>query len=291
LAILVSAMFLLLYGTLKNVKRVTALDLPPLLLLLLVPSLYDAFDKSLLALLLLFLGGVYLILRASSEESAANDNRFGRELHEKSALVFGNRLIPLSLVILILFAIGNDLARTYGHQINVDIGPLPASLVPALLDIVSVFLTFTSVALLFVLLFPYLPFTPGYAKAGAFAIFLFLIFLFGIGTDQRLIVPLPGILVGRVIYYLSVPLLIGMYLDINEYMEKENKRRSAEGKNEKPISFQDAWRQYFGNLSGSMGALTTILSLGAPAVYGFLSGQPVIGTYFGLLENLAVFGI
>lgn len=284
LLILVSGMFLVLYGARKNADGFNAYDLPALALLLLVPSLYDVIDKSLLALALLFLGGVYILPRAAAE------NGFGQALQERMALVFGNGIVPLSLFILIVFAIVNDLDSTFAHQINVDLGPLPSSWVLPLLNLVSVFVTFTSVALLFVLVFPHLPFTAGYVKAVWFAVFLLFIFLLGLGTDDRLILSLPSILIGRALYYLSAPLLIGVYLDINNYMQNENTRRIAEGKKEKPLSFPDAARQYFGNLRRSIGGLATILSLVAPPAYNSLSSQPVVITYFSLLENLVGLG-
>jgi hypothetical protein len=128
-------------------------------------------------------------------------------------------------------------------------------------------------------------------KAAAFSLGLFLVFLFGIGTDDRLILSLPNILVGRVIYYVSVPMLIGVYRDINEFMKKENKRRTSQGEEENVLDFQAASSMYFKNLRGILGTVASIVSLAAPTVYAFFSSQPVILTYFDLLEKLVLLPI
>jgi len=83
-------------------------------------------------------------------------------------------------------------------------------------------------------------------------------------------------------------MLIGIYFDIHELMLKENKRRSTQGKDEKGISFQSAGSMYFKNLQSVLGTLAGILSLVAPSIYAFLSSQPVIVTYFNLLEKLVL---
>jgi hypothetical protein len=97
---------------------------------------------------------------------------------------------------------------------------------------------------------------------------------------------LPKILVGRVLYYLSVPMLIGVYLDINDFMQKENKRRSAEGEESQGINFRTTSSLYFKDFREVIGTLAGIVLLVAPTVYAFLSSQPVMVTYFSLLEKL-----
>lgn len=295
LLVLVGVIFLLYYGRPKNAVLFRDSDLPALALFLTVFSLYDAFDKSLLALSILFAGGLYITNRVSRNDGGSGSgrigNKFGKNLQSRLNLAFGNRIIPFSILILIVFALGNDLSSTYANEMQISIAPLIAPLVIPLLVFVSIFLTFTGIALLFILVYPFLPSKVGYIKAATFAAFLFLVFFFGIGTDNRLIASLPNILVGRVIYYFSVPMLIGIYFDIHEFTQKENKRRSTQGKDEKGISFQSAGSMYFKNLQSVMGTLAGILSLVAPSIYAFLSSQPVIVTYFSLLEKLVLLPI
>ena len=292
LLILVGGMFLLLYGRPQDANVFQYSDLPTLVLFLAALCLYDAFDKSLLALIVLCMGCLYVTDRAfRNRGSVSRQKNFGKDLQTRLKLVFRNRLIPLSILVLIVFAIGNDLSSTYANELNITLSWLAAPMIIPLLIFVSIFLTFTSIALLFILVYPILPFNAGYAKAIVFALFLFLVFLFGIGTDDRLIAALPAILVGRVIYYFSVPMLIGIYFDIQELMRKENKRRSTLGKGEKGISFQSAGSMYFKKLQGLIGTLAGILSLVAPSIYAFLSSQSVIVTYFSLLEKLVLLPI
>jgi hypothetical protein len=289
LMILLGTLFLLLYGKPGNVKMLTRSDLPILILFLAVLSLFDALDKSLLAFLILCMGGLHIIRQAfqsKADGARQNEDILGDDQRRRWKLAFGNRLVPIAILILMTFAILNDLSSTYANDMQVLLSPLVAPVLIPLLVLVSVFLTFASIALLFVLVYPYLPFKMGYLKAAVFALFLFAVFLFGIGTDDRLIASLPNILLGRVIYYLSMPMLIGVYLDIQAFMQKENKRRSAEDEEKKTIDFQTASSLYFKNIQGIVSTLLGILSLVAPTAYAFLSSQPVFVTYFNLLERL-----
>ena len=284
----VVALFLVLYpGKSRDLGRFRQPDLPVLILLLSVLCLYDAFDKSLLALIVLFLAGWYL----SRRQVAAGEANFGKELSERFRLALQNRLVLFSIFILIIFALGKDLSSTYANEIQLSIAPYLAPVLIPLLAIVSVSISFISIALLFVLAYPYLPTTNGYLKATLFALFLFLVFLFGIGTDDRLIASLPSILVGRVIYYFSVPMLIGINFDINDYMLRENKRLAQEGEKGEGVNFLGAGKLYFKDLQGLVGTLTGILSLVAPSLYAYLASQPVFVTYFSLLEKLVLLPI
>jgi hypothetical protein len=294
LMVLAIALFLLLYGSAGSKMTITTSDLPVLSLLLVVLSLYDAFDKSLLSLLILFAGGV--IARLTSRHSDVNEapqsgEPLTDELRTRWDLAFGNRIVPFALLVLMIFAIGHDLSSTFANEMQVQLPPGVAPLLIPLLSFISVFLTFSSVAVLFVLVYPYIPLKTGYLKAAAFALFLFLIFLFGIATDDRLIASLPDLLVGRVVYYLSVPMLIGVYLDINEFMQKENKRLSGEGKEKEALDFRTASSLYLKDLRGLLSTAAGIVSLVAPTVYAFVSDQPVFATYFDLLEKLVVLSV
>ena len=280
-------LLILYFSKLTDLDKFNGPDLPVLILLLSVLSLYDAFDRSLLALIMLTLGGWYISCR---QEGGATEN-FGRDLRERFQLAFHNRLILISIFILIIFALGKDLSSTYANEIHISIAPYLAPVVIPLLAVVSVSISFIGIALLFVLVYPYLPTRTGYIKATIFALFLFLVFLFGIGTDDRLIASLPGILVGRVIYYFSVPILIGISFDINDFMARENKRLAQEDQEVENINFMAAGRLYFKNLQGLVGTLTGILSLVAPSLYAYLASQPVFVTYFSLLEKLVLLPI
>jgi hypothetical protein len=282
-------------------RRLSVPDLSPLTPLVLMItvgvflaafSLYDAFDKSLMALLILFAGSLFVTSHAlQSRDNKASrtqtvNSKFGKDLLKRLRLAFGNRIVPIAIAVLIVFAIANDLSSTYPTEIQLSMYPLLSVLIIPLLNFVSVFLAFASIALLFVLVYPFLPSKTGYVKATIFALLLFLVFLFGTGTDHRLIAALPSILVGRVIYYVSVPMLIGVYFDINNFMQKENKRLRSEGSDKKSLTFQTASRMYLKNIQGLICTFAGILSLVAPTVYAFLSSEPVMITYFDLLVLL-----
>jgi hypothetical protein len=288
LLFLVCSLFLLFYSIPKDLKVFQVADLPVLVVLLLVLSLYDSFDKSLLAYLILCLGGFYLHRHVFQASIGDQENKFGIDLEERWKLAFNNNVIPTAILILIVFAIVHELSTTLANEMQISLSPLLAPVLIPALAFVSVFLAFVSIALLFVLLYPFLPSDAGYIKAAIFALYLFLVFLFGIGTDDRLIASLPNILVGRVIYYLSVPMLIGVYFDITAFMQKEIQRQANESGERKDINFQTASTMYLGNLQGKVGTLVGILSLVAPSVYAFLSNQPVLVTYFSLLEKLVL---
>jgi hypothetical protein len=291
LMILVGSLFLLLYGTPEVSNSFPRSDLAVLGLLLVVPALYDAFDKSLLALLIFLAGGLWILrsmFPVQGSGTRPNETSLGSSLRRRWKLVFGNRIVPLAMLTLLIFAVLNDLSSTFANEMQVLLPPLIAPLVIPLLVIISIFLTLSSIALFFLLVYPFLPMKTGYLKAAVFSLSLFLVFLFGIGTDDRLMASLPNVLVGRVIYYVSVPMLIGVYLDIYDFMKKENKRLSSENAEEKAIDFQTASNLYFKNLRGILGAVAGVVSLVAPTVYAFLASQPVIVTYFSLLEKLVL---
>ena len=286
--ILTGLLFFVLYRGPVKAESFTRSDLPILIVFLTVPVLYDALDKSMLALLILFTGGWYILRSARSpgEGTAQNEEPFGTGLQRRWDLALGNRIVPLAILILMVFATLNNLSSTYSSDLHVLLPPFIAPLVVPLLSAISVFITFSSIAWLFILIFPFLPFRTGYLKAAVFSLFLFLVFLFGIGANTRLIDSLSNLLIGRFIYYVSVPMLIGIYLDIHEFMQQENERLSPEGEGNKRLTLREASSQYFKNLQGIMSTLAGIASLVAPTIYTFLSGQPAMITYFDLLEKL-----
>ena len=292
LLLLVGALLFPLYGW-TGTKSLRPSDMPVLIFFLAPLALYDAFDKSILSLLIFLAAFLYnYILRQAAADQASpavrlrQKRRFQTELQRRWNGVFQNKTVVLAMLVLMIFAVGNDLRRIFANPIQVSLPPLVAVLAIPLLVFASVFLTFAGIALLFILVYPYLPWKQGYLKAAVFALILFLIFLFGIGTDDRLIEFLPNLLIGRVIFYLSIPLLIGMTSDIYEFMARENKRLAAQGGQKGKITFQEAAVQYLRHLQGVFGTLAGIASLAAPVVYGYFSNQPVIVTYFSLLQKL-----
>lgn len=295
LLILVSSVLLLFYGIPAKTKSFKPADLMVFVLFLLVLSLYDAFAKSLLALIILYAGCLYLKQRITQnlegKSPQMNEKKIEIDLQRRWKLVIGSRIISVAIIVLMIFAVANELSSTFANEMQISLSPLLAPIVIPVLSFISVLLAFTSIALLFILIYPFLPTRIGYMKAIIFALFLFLVFLFGVGTDNRLIAALPNILVGRVIYYLSMPMLIGVYFDINVFMQKENKRITGEGRKKNTINFQTASIMYFKNLQGITSTLVGIISLVAPSVYAFLSNQPVIVTYFSLLEKLVLLPI
>jgi hypothetical protein len=118
------ALFLLLHGSAENKMTITTADLPVLSLLLVVLSLYDAFDKSLISLLILFAGGV--IARRTSRHSDVdgvpqNPDTLTDELRTTWDLAFGNRIVPFALLVLMIFAIGHDLSSTFANEMQVQL--------------------------------------------------------------------------------------------------------------------------------------------------------------------------
>jgi hypothetical protein len=277
----------LVYSDQKKIGSFTTDDLPILGLFFGVLVLFDAFDKSPLALFIWLGVGIYVMSRAAQDRAQPNDNPFGDTLQKNWDHVFGNKIVLFALLVFMIFAIANDLSSIFSNKADISLPPLIAPLVMFFLVVVSVFLTLSSIAFLFILVYPYLPFTRGYWKATIFSLILFLVFLFGVGTDDRLIEFMPNLLVGRLIYYLSVPMLIGVTLDVYDSMERENNQPAAKGGKRLGLTFPVALRSYLKNFSGQVGTLIGIVSVVMPTVYSFVASQPILIPYFSLLEKLA----
>ena len=120
---------------------------------------------------------------------------------------------------------------------------------------------------------------------------LWLIFVLGVGGDDRLVTVLPAMLVGRFVYYLSTPLLIGIYLEL--YFEPQAEKamgavKVASGKT--PLSGRTL-RQILDPLKSVLGPLGSLLSLVAPALYAWVSNQPLVTSYFDVLQVLIQFTV
>lgn len=74
--------------------------------------------------------------------------------------------------------------------------------------------------------------------------FLTLIFVFGLGSDERLIVTLDTLVLSRFVYYLGVPLLIGLYFDIQQFRIHNEANQRAGGKSITILSWEQAASRY-----------------------------------------------
>ena len=136
--------------------------------------------------------------------------------------------------------------------------------------LVSIVASFLALAALFLVIYPLLPFSVGYLKALVFGAYLVALFLVGVGADERLIITLPELLIGRAVYYLSVPVLIGIYLDL-----KQHARPASDAK------------PYLERLRTQINIAGAIASILAPAIYASVAKSPVVTSYFDLLNQLA----
>ena len=141
----------------------------------------------------------------------------------------------------------------------------------------SIALSFVSLALLFLLLYPLLPFQAGYLKASCFAVAVFLIFLLGIGTNRIFLSAPISIFMGRFIYYLSIPLLITFYLEV----ENSNQAQKQ--------GFGSAALTYMKELKSKVMVVASIVSILAPSLYALAKEQPFLTNYYTLLELLLSF--
>lgn len=282
-------MFFWLYGWPRAAILFRFGDVPVLAFLLVTLCTYDALDKSLLALLIIGLGAGYIFYRLERVKEQKNINSqpsFVEDFWQRLSLAFTNRWVLWSILILIVFAVGNDLASPYANALYLARSWLIAPFLPVLLTITSVSFAFLVIALLFILLYPIIPSEVGYIKALVFALFFLLIFLFGVGTENRLIYSLPTVLVGRGVYYLSIPLFLGIYFDAPE---TKRKLHGAVGVSEEKTGQNDnksSWQQLLRLMENWRG----ILALVVPS-YVFIFDQPMIATYFNLLERLVLLAV
>ena len=109
----------------------------------------------------------------------------------------------------------------------------------------------------------------------------------GTGADDRLVSTFESLIVGRLVYYVSVPLLIGLYFDIVQFMRAEDERQTAEGKSAAPLTIEQAAPMYFKRVQGLIGTVGALASLVAPGAYALFAGTPLVTTYFDILGKLA----
>ena len=224
---------------------------------------FDVVQKSLLIDALLGLGLAWLaigIRRAPAEMSLD-------ALGERARICLRGGVVPIGMLLLTVFTFERSLTTTAAFAETFV--QWSQGFESALL-LVSIVASFLAQAALFLVVYPLLPFSVGYLKALVFGAYLVTLFLVGVGADERLIITLPELLIGRAVYYLSVPVLIGIYLDL--------KQHSGAAPDAKP---------YLERLRTQINIAGAIASILAPAIYASVAKSPVVTSYFDLLNQLA----
>lgn len=241
-------------------------------------SVFDVLQRSLLALLLLVAGCAFVAVRLRSAGTDAEPSQVIGRLRSAA----NSRFVQLGLVLLVVFAAEHGL-RTTTAVLGNSLGVWTTLGVPLLL-LVSVVESFLAIGLLFVAAYPVVPFKAGYLKAVVFSTWLLLIFVVGVGSDDRLLANLFTLVVGRFVYYLSVPLLLGLYFDIDAFRRTE----LAKGPDGPPreLTFQKAAATYLQGVQGQLGAASALLGIVAPRAFAAVSGAPLVANYFDLMEKL-----
>lgn len=272
-------------------------DWPAIALLLAALASADVLARSLPALALLGLGMAALLLPRRGAGTLAALR--GPRIAGRCRRAWRGWLVPAGAAVLVLVAVQNGLPSA-SAVVGASAGVAAPVLGPALL-LCSVAESFAALGLLFLIVYPLLPTRAGYAKAVIFALFFLALYALGIGADNRLIFDLEMLAVGRFIYYLSVPLLIALYLDISDSRDTEHERHEetiraalvvgAPPEHLEPEEgFAASAGAYLQRLRGRMNALGGIVALAAPSLYALFSGVPLVTTYFDVLNRLLVQG-
>ncbi len=252
------------------------------IVLALVPlALFDAMQKSLLSLAVLGIGIVYVLYRLKKGSERMNYSAVISRLK----LAWKIRLIPIGLILLILFAAQNGLQST-----TAVLGPLPSilrALMPPILLFISILTSFLTIGLLFILLYPVLPFNVGYLKAAVFGLFLLLIFFVGIGADETLASTWQTLITGRLVYYLGVPLLIGLFFDVTVPAQEPPTDTSTEMLTPDAQLTAKVVSEHLKDLRTLLSAVASIATLVAPSIYAYLAREPLLINYFDLLKTLS----
>lgn len=251
------------------------------IVLALVPlALFDAMQQSLLSLTVLGIGIAYLIHRLRNEHEKMSYN----DVASRLKLAWTNRLVPIGFIILILFAAQNGLQST-----SAVLGSMPIFLrafLPPLLLFISILTSFLAMGLLFILLYPILPFNIGYLKAAIFGLFLLLIFFVGIGADENLASTWQTLMIGRMVYYLGVPILIGLFFDATTAQASSaNTVNGAQPASDSRLTVK-AISEQLKDLRIFLSTVGSIATLIAPSIYAYFAGQPLLINYFDLLQSL-----
>lgn len=148
--------------------------------------------------------------------------------------------------------------------------------------------TLLAISILFIILYQFLPTSVGYYKAILFIIPFIFIFLLGIGaasipltsptnsTTSHFVLflnQLGALILGRLIYYLTVPLFIGLYLEYTQ----QRQRGQVEN-----------LRQFLVSAKSLIPLITAVLSALAPSLFQLFTQQPIIATFADLIEQFLI---
>jgi hypothetical protein len=103
-----------------------------------------------------------------------------------------------------------------------------------------------------------------------------LIFFVGIGADEKLASTWQTLIIGRLVYYLGIPLLIGLLFDAPHLPQEPP--TGGVGVPLPTVSLKN-----FSNLLNVIGPILTIV---APSLYAYFVGQPLLINYFDLLDTI-----
>jgi hypothetical protein len=255
-------------------------------ILLFALSVLDGLQKSLPALL--FTGGLVLVILRrfyKLSDNGETDSTLG--IPDRFKTAWRSSFLWIGLFALSIFVISNDVTST-AEVLAPKLGVLRFLLDPVLLFL-SATLSFLATGGLFLILYPVLPFKEGYLKAIGFAAGLWVIFILGVGADDRLVIALPGMLAGRFIYYLSAPLLAGIYMENQTEREAEKADGRASKADKKVVKTGFSIERILDPLKSLLGPVGSLISLVAPGLYAWFSGQPLITSYFDVLDVLIQF--
>jgi hypothetical protein len=258
-------------------------DLFPLTLFFLALSVYDVMHRSLLSLLVAGVGFAFLSARKRSWNMPEEGLMAGAAERMKNA--WRGRFVPLGLLVIVGVAAANGFTST-NAVLSPRFGVFALFLTPFFL-LLSLLLTLFAIGVLYTLLYPTLPGGQPYVKAVTFGVFLWSIFVLGVGGDDRLIASLGSILVGRLIFYLSVPVLISLHFQAMARIPSQEKALGEEVDLAKRL--RESLRASFSDLKSLWATLSAPISVLAPAVYSAISGQPMFSSYFDLLDVLIQF--
>jgi hypothetical protein len=260
-------------------------DLLPLTLFMLALSVYDVVQSSLPSLLVIGVGFAFVYARGRGRDASTEGLMSGAVARIRNA--WRGRFVPLGLVAIVGVAAANGFASTTA-VLSPRFGLFALFLAPFLL-LLSLLLTLFAIGVLYTLLYPALPGGQPYMKALIFGLFLWTIFVLGVGGDDRLITTLGTILAGRLIFYLSVPVLISLHF---QAMARIPERPEATGeKIDLAKRLREGLRASFSDLKSLWATLSAPISVLAPALYSTISGQPMFSSYFDLLDVLIQFSI
>jgi hypothetical protein len=237
-------------------------------------AVFDVVQESVAVLAVLGLGIAWVAngVRRSPDDTSPDALVARAELCARSA-------VPIALVLLTVFAFTNSLTSTAPFAQD---GPPRALWFEPILLLVSIVAGYLAQAGLFLLVYPLLPGRTGYVKALAFGGYLLVLFLLGVGADERLIVSLPQLAIGRAVYYLSVPVLLGVYLDLKQRSLGRTSGASGAAADPGPDT-----KTYFERMRAQINLVGGVASILAPPIYAAITRSSVVSSYFSLLDQLA----